>query len=131
MTTRRAECSCGALSITTTGDPVRISMCHCLACQRRTGSTFGAQARWTEENVRAEGPATTFVRKGDSGGTISFSFCPTCGATVYYRIDAMPGFVAVPLGAFADPSFPSPKISIYEARKHAWTGIPADAEHMD
>ncbi len=106
-------------------------MCHCLACQKRTGSTFGAQARFTEEKVRVEGPSTEYVRVGDSGGTIRFHFCPTCGATVYYRIDGLPGAVAVPIGGFADPSFPTPKVSVYEARRHAWTGIPADAEHMD
>ncbi|HEX9905358.1 MAG TPA: aldehyde-activating protein, partial [Propylenella sp.] len=36
MSTRRASCSCGQLSVTCEGEPVRISMCHCLACQRRT-----------------------------------------------------------------------------------------------
>ena len=104
-------------------------MCHCLACQRRTGSTFGAQARFADEGSRVEGISTTYARTGDSGGTATFHFCPTCGATVFYRVDGMPGFVAVPIGAFADPSFPPPRISVYESRAHAWTGIPADAEH--
>ena len=40
MTTHHAECSCGQLQVDADGDPVRISMCHCLACQRRTGSAF-------------------------------------------------------------------------------------------
>jgi hypothetical protein len=38
MPSRDAACSCGQLRLTADGDPVRISMCHCLACQRRTGS---------------------------------------------------------------------------------------------
>lgn len=58
-------------------------------------------------------------------------FWPTCGSTVYYQLDGMPDFTVVALGAFADPSFPAPKVSVHEARRHAWTGIPADAEHMD
>jgi len=46
MTTKRqAACSCGKLSAAAEGDPIRISICHCHACQRRTGSVFGAQAR--------------------------------------------------------------------------------------
>ena len=131
MTKRRAECSCGKLSATVEGEPVRVSVCHCLACQRRTGSVFGAQARFPEERVRVEGASTEYVRTGDAGGKVTFSFCPSCGATVHFRIDAMPGFVAIPVGAFADPGFTPPKMSIYEARRHPWAGVPEDAEHHD
>ena len=40
MTTRRAACSCGQLHLTIEGEPSRISMCHCLECQRRTGAVI-------------------------------------------------------------------------------------------
>lgn len=106
-------------------------MCHCFACQRRTGSAFGAQARWSAESVRVEGKATEWVRVGDEGCRITFRFCATCGSTVYYEIDAMPGVIAVPIGAFADLSLPAPSFSVYEARKHAWVNVPEGAEHMD
>ena len=53
MTTRRASCSCGQLHLTCEGEPVRISMCHCLACQQRTGSVFGVQARFRRDQVTA------------------------------------------------------------------------------
>ena len=55
MRTRRASCSCGQLTVEVEGDPVRVSICHCLACQRRTGSVFGVQARWPREQARIEG----------------------------------------------------------------------------
>ncbi len=131
MSTRTAQCSCGSLSITCTGAPIRISICHCLACQRRTGSPFGQQARWRSEDVVIRGESTTWVRVGDEGCRISFRFCPTCGATVFYEIDAMPGMIAVPVGAFADPAFPPPTFSVYEARKHGWIVVPDSAEHME
>ena len=131
MRSHLAQCSCGQLKVTCQGAPVRVSICHCLACQRRTGSPFGQQARWAAENVTIEGTSTCFVRVGDSGMTVTFRFCPTCGATVYYDIDDMPGLVAVPVGAFADPTFPPPTYSVYEARKHGWVKVPEDTEHMD
>jgi hypothetical protein len=131
MTTRQAACSCGQLTLVAEGDPVRISMCHCLACQRRTGSTFGAQARFPRDKVRIEGRSTEYARTGDAGGVATFHFCPTCGATVYYQVDQLPDFTVVPLGAFADPTFPAPSVSVYEERRHAWTGIPEGAEHYD
>lgn len=131
MTTRQASCSCGQLNVTTEGDPIRISMCHCLACQRRTGSAFGVQARFPRDKVSTSGRSTQYVRVGDSGGRATFHFCPDCGATVYYLLDGLPAAIAVPVGAFADPAFPAPRVSVYEARRHAWAGIPADAEHYD
>jgi len=131
VTTRTATCSCGQLRVTCEGEPIRISICHCLACQKRTGSTFGVQARWPRDAVTIEGRSTTFVRIGDSGGGATFHFCPTCGTSVYYEINEMPDVVAVPVGGFADPEFPPPRISVYESRMHRWTGLPADVEHWD
>jgi hypothetical protein len=81
--------------------------------------------------VKLEGDATTFVRIGDADGKITFRFCGTCGATVCYEVDKMPGMIAVPVGAFADASFPAPTFSMYEARKHGWVAVPDAVEHMD
>ena len=130
MTTRNAACSCGQLTATVTGEPVRISVCHCLACQRRTGSVFGAQARFPREAFATQGKSTTYVRVGDSGGRCIFHFCPTCGAIVYYVIAGREEHVAIPIGAFADPNFPAPMFSVYEDRKHAWVTLPENIEHM-
>ena len=131
MSERRAACSCGKLSAVARGEPVRVSICHCYACQKRTGSVFGAQARFAKADVTLTGESTAFVRTGDSGGKITFHFCPACGSTVYYFIEALGDYVAIPVGAFADQSFPAPKISVYEARRHSWAGIPDDVEHYD
>jgi len=109
---------------------MRISVCHCLDCQRRTGSAFGAQARFALDSVEVVGETREYTRLADSGKRVTFRFCPSCGSTVCYQLEAVPGVVAVPLGAFADPAFPAPKVSVYEARKHAWVGLPEDIEHI-
>src|SRR5262245_55979620 len=75
MTTRRAECSCGQLSATCAGEPVRISVCHCLACKRRTGSAFSFNARFAEDNVSIAGRSREHTRIGDEGSRITYSFC--------------------------------------------------------
>ena len=113
MTTRRASCSCGQLAATAEGEPIRISMCHCLACQRRTGSGHGVQARFPRDRVQLEGTSTAYTRTGDSGGRITFHFCPTCGSTVHYALDGVPDAIVIPVGAFADPTFPGPRVSVY------------------
>ena len=131
MTNYFASCSCGKLTASARGEPVRVSICHCLACQRRTGSVFAAQARFPADAVTVEGQSTEYVRVGDEGSSARFHFCPGCGATVFYLPDAIPGVVVIPVGAFADPDFPQPRVSVYEARKHRWVGLPDDIEHFD
>jgi hypothetical protein len=131
MTTRQAACSCGQLSLTVVGEPARVSVCHCLACQRRTGSVFAAQARFPRAAVTITGQASTWVRVGGEGSRISFHFCPTCAATVYYAVEGYDvESVAIPVGAFADPTFPSPTCSVYEERMHPWVALPDGIEHM-
>ena len=129
MTEHSASCSCGRLTLAARGDPIRVSMCHCLACQRRTGSTYGAQARFATENVTISGASTEYVRIGDEGTAIHFHFCPACGATVWYWFGDG-NFRAVPVGAFADPTFPVPGVSVYEERRHPWVSVPDGAEHI-
>ncbi len=127
MTTRRAECSCGRLSATCSGEPYRVSVCHCFACKRKTGSAFGFGAWFRENDVATGGRAMEFVRIGDDGGRITNSFCPNCGTTLFWTIDRLPGVVAVSAGAFADLSFPTPSVSVYhQSRRYPWVEIHAE-----
>lgn len=130
MPARLASCSCGQLTARVIGEPVRVSICHCLACQRRTGSVFGEQARFLREGVSVSGASSEYVRVGDEGSRVKFHFCPKCGSTVYYEPEGLEEFLAIPVGAFADPSFPAPSVSVYESRKHQWVVPPLGAEHI-
>lgn len=131
MVTRLASCSCGRLTATVHGEPLRVSVCHCLACQRRTGSVFGAQARFARAAVELSGAGTEYVRVGDAGGQARFTFCPSCGATLHYVVDGQEDTIAIPVGAFADPAFPAPTRSVYEERKHPWVTMPPGIESLD
>lgn len=132
MVVRIATCGCGQLKAECTGEPVRISVCHCLECQKRSGSAFAVQARWPGEQVALSGAFGEWSRTGDAGSRATFRFCTRCGSTVSYSSDGMPGMIAVPVGAFADPAFPAPRISVYEERKHAWLDIRGpEVEHFE
>jgi hypothetical protein len=129
MATHQASCSCGRLTVELEGDPVRVSVCHCLACQRRTGSAFGVQARWPVESTRISGDSREFLRVSDEDDAEErrFHFCPECGATVYYVTD--PEFIAIPVGVLGEPDFPPPTVSVWESRKHAWVTLPDGVDH--
>lgn len=130
MRQRTASCHCGQLTVTCTGEPVRASMCHCLLCQRRTGSAFGVQARFPEGNVKPSGREHVYTRVGETNTPVHMHFCPDCGSTVYWQSPGLPGFTAVAVGAFADPSFPAPSVSVYGDRKHPWVGLDHIQEHF-
>ena len=91
MTSRRAACSCGQLHLTIEGEPTRISMCHCLECQRRTGAAISNQARFRREQVTFAGRESTWTRTAESGNALTFHFCPLCGSTVYWEGQGFPG----------------------------------------
>lgn len=131
MTTRAATCRCGQLRATATGEPVRVSVCHCLNCKKRSGSAFAVQARWPAKQVTLQGRSKSWVVVADSGNSASFHFCPECGSDVYYENEGkFDGQVAIPLGAFDAPWFASPGFSVWEERKHAWVEIVGDSvEH--
>ena len=129
MTTHPASCRCGQLRTAATGTPTRISVCHCLDCQKRSGSAFAAQVRFPVADVTITGEASTFTATGDNGAA-HFHFCPDCGSTVFYKNDSLPGVIAIPLGAFDNPRVFTPTISVFENRKHDWLVISGeDVEH--
>ena len=131
MTLRIAQCRCGAVQARCAGEPVRVSVCHCLDCQRRSGSAFAAQVRFPIGDVAISGETRSYVHVGDSGNKASFDFCPACAATIAYTLESWPEVIAIPIGAFADPDFsPHPAFSVYENRKHRWVEIRGDdVEH--
>lgn len=124
MVTRTASCYCGQLSIEVQGEPQGIGVCHCLACQQRTGSVFAALASFAAP-YKVTGTATEFVRTGDQGAKFRFRFCPICGSPVFHTEEGYENTrVAVAVGAFADPDFPPPEDSVYNCRRHSWVQLP-------
>jgi hypothetical protein len=117
---RIAHCSCGSLRVETTGEPTLVAACHCRECQRRTGTPYGVSAYFSKAQVRAEGANKIYIRDGQDGRKMRFCFCPTCGTSVYWETDYLPGQIGVAVGTFADPLFPAPTLSVWEESRHLW-----------
>lgn len=128
MRSRTASCSCGQLRIVVRGEPRGVGVCHCLECQRRTGSVFAALASFTAP-YEVFGTATEYLRTGDDGARFRFRFCPICGTTVFHTEEGYEQTsVGVAVGAFADPTFPAPRVSVYNCRRHPWVRLPPGIE---
>src|ERR1700751_738982 len=83
---RTACCHCGSLRAMVSGEPTIVNVCHCKACQRRTGAAMHTGVWFLKTQVRFEGSEKIYTREVEgTGRTISFHFCPTCGSSVYWH----------------------------------------------
>jgi len=124
---QEAACQCGRLVIRCSGEPAGVSLCHCLDCQRRTGSVFGIAAFFAKEQVTiAKGSSTQFRRGSDSGSAVTFHFCGVCGSTIWWEPERLPSMIGVAIGAFADPDFPAPMQATWDKRQHRWLHLPEE-----
>ena len=130
MVSRTAACSCGQLSVQVEGEPRGVGVCHCLACQRRTGSVFAALASFSAP-FKVIGKATEYLRVGDQGAQFLFRFCPVCGTSVFHTEVGHDKSVSVAVGAFADPQFSAPQVSVYDCRRHPWVVLPENIKRFE
>jgi hypothetical protein len=125
---KTAQCLCGKFRVIVTGEPRSVAVCHCGACQRRTGVPLACNAFYARSDVRLEGSYRVYLREGQEGRKIRQHFCPDCGTTVYSAGEKFPGMCVVPVGAFADPGFQAPTVSVFEESKHPWVTLPPGIE---
>jgi len=122
---RTAQCACGQLRIVVRGVPLGVGLCHCLDCQRRTGSAFATLAAFAAPG-EVSGESRIYVRTGDQGARFAFHFCPGCGTSLFHTEVGADDTVTVAVGGFGDPDFPGPDVSVYDCRRHAWVALPSD-----
>lgn len=127
----QATCQCGQLAVTVPGPTGAVVACHCIACQRRTGSPFGVAAYFPDDEVSIAGAAVRYDRATDLDGIFENYFCPVCGATVYFRGSKNAGVTGVALGAFVGDHGMAPIRSVWEQSRHAWVTIPTALQHCD
>jgi hypothetical protein len=126
----RASCQCGQLQAEVPGPTAAVVACHCLACQKRSGSPFGEAAYYPHEQVKISGESRQFSRPTDAGGTFDQFFCPDCGTTVFMRGTKNPEFTGIPVGLFDEAHSMHPVRSVWEVTRHEWVQIPTAAQHF-
>ena len=129
--TRVARCACGGLTATAAGAPAGTHLCSCQECQRRSGSAFSYAGVYPESAVTIAGRSTSFRQTRDSGRWVELTFCPTCGVTLYWRVEAFPGMIGISAGCFADPDYPAPRRLFWAAKRHRWLEPPTGVKVFD
>ena len=121
---REGGCSCGEVRYRLTSEPLFIHCCHCLNCQRQTGSAFVINLLIESDRVEllAGEPQQVDVPR-DDGSTQQIFRCPTCQVAVYSHY-GFSGVRFVRGGTLDDPSSVVPDVHIYTRSKLPWVKLP-------
>jgi hypothetical protein len=120
MATIIGGCLCGAVRYTADADPSSVTVCHCLDCQKFTGSAFAALVPVQKDAVKLEGKLKTFSSPGGSGKPLLRHFCPDCGSSLAEESGWRPGMMVLNVGTFDDPSIAKPGREIFRDRAWWW-----------
>jgi hypothetical protein len=104
---RTGGCVCGSIRFRTTGEPLRVTICHCKWCQRRTGTAFGTEVVFDSGQIEIIGQEITRYRhvSDESGRWLDIQFCRRCGSNLGFTLEAAPGLRTLPAGTFDDPDW--------------------------
>ena len=132
---REGGCACGAVRYRLTSEPMFVHCCHCLNCQRQTGSAFVVNLLIESDRVEllAGEPQAIDVPR-DDGSKQRIYRCPECRVAVYSEYGA-PAVLFVRGGTLDEPRAVTPDVHIYTRSKVAWVtlpeGAPAFEEYYD
>ena len=121
---REGRCACGEVRYRLTSDPLFTHCCHCLNCQRQTGSAFVINVLIETDHVEllARQPHPVDVPR-DRGSTQTIFRCPICQVAVFSEY-THPGVRFVRAGTLDDPSWVRPDVHIYTRSKLPWLTLP-------
>ena len=124
MGRREGRCACGSVRYRLTSDPLFTHCCHCLNCQRQTGSAFVINLMIEADRVEllADAPRQVDVPRDDGSKQRIFR-CPTCQVAVFSEY-GRPEVRFVRGGTLDDPSGLRPDVHIYTKSKLSWITLP-------
>ena len=125
MTDRReGGCSCGEVRYRLGSEPLFVHCCHCLNCQRQTGSAFVINVLIETDRVEvfAGEPRAVDVPRDDAPPQRIWR-CPACEVALFSRY-GHPGVRFVRAGTLDDPSSIAPDVHIYTRSKLPWVVLP-------
>jgi len=117
-------CACGAIRYRLASEPLFTHCCHCLNCQRQTGSAFVINLLIEADRMEllAGEPLPVDVPRDDGSRQRIFR-CPICQVAVYSEYGG-PAVRFVRGGTLDDPSGVGPDVHIYTRSKLSWVELP-------
>lgn len=124
--TLEGGCSCGEVRYRLASAPMFVHCCHCLNCQKHTGTAFVINLLIEASRVELLGATPQPVTMPPNGGTPNRIFrCPKCMVAVWSEYGGRSQILFVRGGTLDTPSAVSPDVHIYTRSKLPWVALPA------
>ena len=118
-------CACGAVRYRLAGAPMFVHCCHCLDCQRQTGSAFVLNALIeTTAVILLDAQPVRFEMPTESGRPHGIYRCQACGTAVWSEYGGVAALRFVRVGTLDDPRALAPDVHIYVRSKQPWVALP-------
>ena len=128
---RVGGCACGEVRYRLASAPMFVHCCHCLNCQRQTGSAFVVNLLIEADRVELLAGAPEAVDAPRDDGSAQRTFrCPQCQVAVYSEYGS-PEVRFVRAGTLDDPRGVVPDVHIYTRSKVDWVRLPEGAAAFD
>ena len=119
-------CACGATRYRLSSEPLFIHCCHCLNCQRQTGSAFVINLLIEADRVEILAALPQPVDAPRDDGSVQRIFrCPRCQVAVFSEY-GRPEVWFVRGGTLDDPTQITPDVHIYTRSKVGWVTLHED-----
>ena len=123
--TLEGGCSCGAVRYRLASEPMFVHCCHCLNCQRQTGSAFVINLLIEGDRVEVVGETEAADAPRDDGSAQEIHRCPACKVAVFSHYGG-PAVSFVRAGTLDTPAMVAPDVHIYTQSKVPWVRLPDD-----
>jgi hypothetical protein len=126
------RCACGAVRYHHTSAPMFIHCCHCLDCQRQTGSAFVLNAIIEADRIELDaGEPKPVTVPTDSGRPHDIYRCPGCQTAMWSDYGRRPNYRFVRIGTLDDPAALPPDVHIFTRSKQPWVSLPPGARAFE
>jgi len=100
MKTFTGGCQCGAVQFEVDGPLHFSAICHCPSCRKSAGAPIVGWAMFELANLRCDRTGVTGFASSEG---VTRSFCATCGTTLFFEADYLPGLVDITTESFDAP----------------------------
>jgi hypothetical protein len=104
--------------------------CHCLDCQRSSGAPFASGFIVRVSDIEITGTPKAYSVRAGSGSLVTRSFCSECGAPLFTRSAAAPGFMSVRFPTLDNPSGFRPMLDIWTSSAQPWVCLSQGIPHF-
>lgn len=117
------RCLCGRVTYIVSGIPIVVAHCHCVDCQRLSGTGHLPGAMYPIDRFQLNGEVGEYKLVAQNDTEVTRVFCQNCGSPILGKNTGMPGFITITLGTLDDSSEFEPEVVIFSRNQKKWDNM--------